>query len=246
MKIRKDFVTNSSSASYVFGTAEDTDMTVQSVYELVRSIYLEMIDWVRNMAEQKEKCEQLGISITINDKYDFKIDKSDLYYVWSCKLGKRNMFSEEADRILYDVSHELGWLDCKTYDEYIEWCSRLRYPPFQLLDFTDDKFIGNEYALVEAVDWYDIDIDDHYLGNRLADGNCEKCREACILCDEYEKEDHPKCLEMKKKIEDGTAENQLLMRFGRIILLSNHELELPFYVHKKLSKMVKYGCNHMG
>ena len=43
MKQRTDFVTNSSSSSYIFGTAEDTDMTLDSVYKLIRSVYLDMI-----------------------------------------------------------------------------------------------------------------------------------------------------------------------------------------------------------
>ena len=44
MKKRNDFVTNSSSSSYIIGKTEDTTVTKEVVYQLVKRLYREWLD----------------------------------------------------------------------------------------------------------------------------------------------------------------------------------------------------------
>ena len=44
MKKRSDFVTNSSSSSYIIGKAEDTTVTREVVYQIVKNLYKELVE----------------------------------------------------------------------------------------------------------------------------------------------------------------------------------------------------------
>ncbi len=165
MKIRTDFVTNSSSSSYVIGKTDDTSVTGESVFQLIRKFY----------AEDHVLCKRLEEITGVNHSID----------AFDTKEGKRyfSCFSDETDSIVYiyenaadiptDIHYgrrnhiadpvlfkklndiftekgitmywksfefdELGkwWEVCETFEEYEKYCrDRNTYPKFTITDYS--------------------------------------------------------------------------------------------------------------
>lgn len=162
MKIRTDFVTNSSSSSYVIGRTDDTSVTADSVFRLIRKLY----------AEDHALCQRIEEIISTNHSIDvFDTKEGKRYFCcYSEEEGFERVFENAADipadvpfgkpvvdpelfKKLNDIFTEKGitmywksfefeelgkwWEVCETFEEYDKYCrDRNTYPKFTITDYS--------------------------------------------------------------------------------------------------------------
>ncbi len=148
MKVRTDFVTNSSSSSFVIGKYDD-NMTVDTVFNILKGLYQEYLD---KRDALKADCEKYGIVWNDTGYFEFKEGKS-----WD---KKNEQINKQIERIYgistWDSFHwDYGWMSCETYADYEKyWLAKIIedkerkekgekvkniYAPFSIADFSKDK-----------------------------------------------------------------------------------------------------------
>ena len=259
MKLRSDFVTNSSSSSFIIGRAND-NTTVDSVFHIIQEFYKEYFA-ARDML--MKDMDKYGL-VYDEEKgcFNFKDGNS-----WSDKNSQINKVIEKIygiDTWCYWGKHE-DWFEFKTYQEYIEyWMQKMgnaykennhsyTHAPFSIIDFTSkEKYIalheGYKYAEECSIEGPRLASDSSefgwYLacGDRFAAGE-EHDPEYCDYCS-FDKEE---CKKIREQFKTGelTNENALVMVLGKISVRSECGY-IPDFVVDKLRKIANYSCNHMG
>ena len=257
MKVRSDFVTNSSSSSFVIGKKDDTSATIESVYQIVRGFYIDFL-YARDEAQMYIASNPEFPVKYISDEYGycyFECIEKDRDKYWQVK----DLFEEKFGISTFEYfAPQYEWLDCDSYLEYEKyWLGKMKdshgrdNAPFTIADFLEEKevewlhynFNPKYDTKVHAVNsksdvlgWYFPYIEEAFEHTE----NCECCR-YYKWCNKEE------CEKARLNIVTNNIPEDMacLYMLGRVCVHSECGY-MPDYVVNKLRDVSEYSCNHMG
>lgn len=223
-KIRLDYVTNSSSSSFIIGSINE-DLNIDDVFVLIRDLYCELNKKIDSIKIFIQKHPNLHLSYS---------DKRGLYFNekinFEKEMGIRKMIEDTFSIDLYDVRplKNTDWLNLHTYQEYQNyWIERIKdsefdynvHAPFTIIDFLNPKttFLHFHYDHKIVVETEDVsNHSDIYLW--------------------YLDED---------EILYSVNKEKACLSLGRYCISSECGY-IPNFVVYQLYELCKYACNHMG
>jgi hypothetical protein len=256
VKIRCDFVTNSSSSSFVIGKKDDTSATIESVFQTIKRFYREFLDLRDAAIVYVAKHPELKIAyVQEDDGSHFECSEKDFKTRWKLQED----FEKACGLSTWGYFYNEDWLDCTTYEDYEQYwmykraCSDSNHihAPFTITDFLEERKvewlhynIDPEYdtgihvvnSKSEVLNWYFPYINEAF---QYA-GNCSECGYA-EWCDKEE------CVHTREDILTNNIpeDKACLYMMGRVCIHSESGY-IPDYVVEKLCEVSEYSCNHMG
>lgn len=257
MKIRNNFVTNSSSSSFVIGKKGDASATIESVYQTIKSLYREMLKVRDTAIEYAAAHPKMKTQYVQKDGYGtFECIEKD--FKKRCKL--QDQFEKACGISVWEYFYNYDWLECETYVDYEQyWLSKMTNPdnwkvhaPFTIADFLEEREINwlhyyydpkydtkthKVNSTSNIVNWYFPNIREAYKHPETCDG----CRDA-----KYREYCQEECSAARKIIKGGVPEDKAcLYLLGRVCIHSESGY-IPSYVVDKLYEISEFSCNHMG
>jgi len=238
MKLRIDYVTNSSSSSFIIGKGDDASATVESVYEIIKSLYEEYINKKNVLLRYIE--ENPTFEVVYNEKYhEFKMKEK---CSWEKKIEIGNILKQNFGISFYDYFHyDFGWLNCKTYKEYeAYWLQKFEdkdsspniYAPFTIADFTN----SGDVVWLHSSSKNKIFIEAH---------DVSKESEIYEWYEDDLKNNHNNEIVFKEINQESDGLKHDCLQLGKICVYSECGY-IPQYVVNQLCEISEYACNHMG
>lgn len=224
MKIRADFVTNSSSSSFIISNQKFSNK--EDMYQEIKSLFInyfkkanEMINYCRK-DNRFEIIENDGyIRIAINPE---KAGKPPYFKIW-------DEMEERFGLELYSIASSMPkWIKkCKTYEQFVAYFEDDKYSmPFTLIDIFNQSSQDKE-DVSDILKWYFPCFNSVY-----DDIDCQYCQEKSpINC---------------QKAQNTETEEEMFEFMKSNIIVFSEDGHLPSYIVKELSKISNLFCNHMG
>lgn len=252
MKFRTDFVTNSSSSSFVLGQYDD-NTTVDDVYQLLKDLYVKhnktrdaLIEAGKDMGFTFAK----GTVAIVEDGNIIDYTAGPSYW------EKRRRIAEAVQRTynvdICDFTAPISyptWMQMQTYKEYED---------YWLAEYAKDKHGSAPFAIVDltqkGAQIYDLtcytcaenkatvdEIAIDTLGWYFPCQDSDNPEEECSWCPTQKEE----CLKMKAALKEGKSDNIPALLLGKICIISECGY-IPFSIVKELADISNFACNHMG